>query len=94
MPPGSASITVTVSDGSATANATFLLTVQAGSSTVTFVANGDGTITPNLGASKLIVGHNYTVTAVPKAGQEFAGWTGSISAASGERLSAWIWIMP
>ena len=77
---GNVTITITVSDGSATASQTFALAVQpgSGSSMVSLTTNGSGTISPNLSPSKLVAGRTYTVTAIPKAGQEFAGWTGSI----------------
>ena len=47
---------------------------------VTIVANGKGTVTPNLSILQtLMVGKNYTVTATPGSGQIFIGWTGSIT---------------
>jgi hypothetical protein len=43
---------------------------------------GSGTVTPNLNAQSLVVGNTYSVTAVPDAGQEFAGWSGSLTSSS------------
>jgi uncharacterized repeat protein (TIGR02543 family) len=40
--------------------------------------NGLGTITGNFKGYTLQVGESYTITAVPGAGQVFAGWTGDI----------------
>ena len=82
---GNASITITVSDGSATAGTTFQLTVLAPPpppSMLTIVTNGSGTVTPNLMKQKLTVGKTYTLTATPAAGQVFAGWTGDIISSS------------
>lgn len=40
---------------------------------------GNGTLSPDLSQQTLIPGTTYTVTAVPGPGQEFAGWSGSIT---------------
>jgi hypothetical protein len=39
--------------------------------------SGGGNISPNLAGAQLINGKTYTVTAVPAAGQVFAGWNGA-----------------
>jgi hypothetical protein len=39
---------------------------------------GQGTVTPDLNNTTLVIGRSYTVTATPAAGYEFDGWTGSI----------------
>lgn len=42
--------------------------------------NGSGRITPDLArAQNLVVGRGYSATAIPAAGQVFAGWTGSLN---------------
>ena len=38
--------------------------------------SGSGTLKPNLNGSQLVVGRSYTMTAIPAAGQIFAGWAG------------------
>ncbi len=50
--------------------------------TVSLVCSGSGTIAPNLTAQHLRPGRIYTVTAIPAAGQEFAGWGGSITSSA------------
>jgi hypothetical protein len=74
---GTVAITVFVSDGSLLTNTTFQLAVQPPAQTLT--VTGDGTISSGLDTQTLIPGQICTVTAVPAAGQEFAGWCGSIS---------------
>ena len=89
---GVASITITVSDGSAISSTTFQLTVlatPAAPSLLTVITNGAGTVTPNLSKQNLIPGKLYTVTATPAAGQEFAGWSGSYNWPS-TRMSFWM----
>jgi hypothetical protein len=78
---GTVAITIFVSDGSLFTNTTFQLAVQATppASQSTLAIDGDGTISSGLDAQTLTPGQVYTVTAVPAAGQEFAGWTGSIN---------------
>jgi hypothetical protein len=82
---GTGNITITVSDGMATASTTFQLSVlgpptpPAG---LVITTNGNGTVTPNMNLQKLTLGRTYTVTAVPAAGQVFAGWTGSYVSSS------------
>ncbi|SPE59722.1 exported hypothetical protein [Verrucomicrobia bacterium] len=48
----------------------------------TIPVTGDGTVVPELNLGALSVGTSYTVTAVPGPGQQFAGWTGSITTLS------------
>jgi hypothetical protein len=48
-------------------------------SQLTLLVSGSGTVTPNLNGSTLIVGNAYTVKAVPKTRNLFAGWTGSLA---------------
>jgi hypothetical protein len=77
---GTGNITITVSDGMATASTTFQLSVlgqPAPPAGLIITTNGNGTVTPNLNSQKLTLGKTYTVTAAPAAGQVFAGWTGS-----------------
>ncbi len=50
---------------------------------VTVVVNGKGTIYPNPATStSLVVGKNYSVTAMPSAGQLFVSWSGSVTSSS------------
>jgi hypothetical protein len=74
---GSVSITLTVSDGLASASNSFQVIVTPGVQ-VTLTENGGGTISPNIAAGLLTVGNSYSVTAFADAGQRFVGWTGSI----------------
>lgn len=75
---GTANITITVSDGTASTSATFQVAVQAiTSQAFTLTQEGQGTVSPAL-TPKITAGRTYTLTAKPAAGQEFAGWTGSI----------------
>ncbi len=79
---GTATVTVTVNDGAATASTTFTVTVQAATSQLSVTKTGQGTVTPDLNNTTLIIGQSYTVTATPAAGYEFGGWTGSIISSS------------
>ena len=78
---GTVAITVFVNDGTLTTNTTFQLAIQATSPdpAVSLTTEGSGTISSGLDTQTLTPGQVYTVTAVPAQGQEFAGWTGSLS---------------
>ncbi|HNT15977.1 MAG TPA: Ig-like domain-containing protein, partial [Verrucomicrobiota bacterium] len=86
--PGSSGvvgITVTVSDGAASASTMFNVTVQKPQPAVgqlSVVKNGEGTVIPDLENMTLIVGQTYTVTAVPAAGYLFSSWSGSVASTS------------
>jgi hypothetical protein len=43
------------------------------------VTNGLGRITANFTSNRLVVGRNYTVTAVPAAGNIFSNWSGTLT---------------
>lgn len=75
---GSADITLWVSDGITNASTTFHVAVRT-YATVTLLTNGLGNASPNLNNQRLRVGQTCSVTAIPRADQEFAGWTGSIT---------------
>ena len=78
---GTANITITVSDGSATASSTFQLTVLGSPSPplgFMIVISGNGAVSPDLNSQQLIEGETYTVTAVPAVSNMFAGWNGGI----------------
>ncbi|HEX5220637.1 MAG TPA: Ig-like domain-containing protein [Verrucomicrobiae bacterium] len=79
---GTANVTLTVGDGALTASTTFQVTVQQLTSQLSLSKTGQGTVTPDLNNTTLIVGQRYTVTAKPAAGYEFGGWTGSIVSSS------------
>jgi hypothetical protein len=50
---------------------------------LTIITNGLGTLSTNLAASQsLVEGRTYSVTALPKPGQVFAGWTGSYTSSA------------
>jgi hypothetical protein len=78
---GQTFVTVCVSDGVLSSSTTFALTVTAAPA-ITLSTTGNGTITPDLSGQRLVIGRTYTVTATPQAGQEFAGWTGSITSSA------------
>jgi hypothetical protein len=52
------------------------------SGTLLLHTNGLGSIKGNFTGSTLTVGKSYTVTAVPAAGQVFAGWTGDLTSST------------
>ena len=75
---GTANITIRVNDGTDSSSSTFAVTVIAITShELALSQEGTGTISPALG-STVVAGRMYTLTAKPAAGEEFAGWTGSI----------------
>jgi hypothetical protein len=77
---GTATITVTVSDGSLTTSTTFLLNVllpPPPPGNLTVLITGLGAVTPDLTTKMLTIGKIYTLTAKPATGQLFAGWTGN-----------------
>lgn len=43
------------------------------------VTNGNGVVSPNLTSAKMLLGKQYSLTAVPAAGQLFAGWSGGMA---------------
>ncbi len=51
-------------------------------STITVNVSGNGTIAPNHNAQSLLIGHVYSMLALPSDGASFAGWSGSTSSAS------------
>ena len=69
---GEALVTVTVSDGQASASKTFMVDVT-GVSKVALRKNGQGSLYPSLS------GRKYSVTAVAAAGQVFSAWSGSVT---------------
>ncbi|MCO5052448.1 MAG: Ig-like domain-containing protein [Verrucomicrobiae bacterium] len=82
---GTARITLTVSDGTASASTAFNVIVQKPQPAVgqlSVVKNGEGTITPDLTGTTLIVGQSYTVTAIPASGYVFSSWSGSVVSTS------------
>jgi len=75
---GTANITISVNDGSASSSTTFQVTViSITSHQLALSQDGAGTISPAMGSS-IVAGRTYTLTAKPAIGEEFAGWTGSI----------------
>lgn len=61
-------------------NATYIANFAvAGSATITVTTNGNGAVSPNLNTKHVVLDHSYSVTASPKGGDIFAGWTGSIT---------------
>jgi Divergent InlB B-repeat domain/Fibronectin type III domain/Bacterial Ig domain len=82
---GTATITITVSDGTASTSTSFHLTVLGPPTppgTPQIVISGQGSLSPALDPQKLTIGQTYTVTAIPDAGQTFAGWTGTYNSAN------------
>src|SRR5205823_6639339 len=82
---GHADITIFLSDGTAGASTTFgldVLLIKPKPPTLLLVTNGNGSVTPNLNSEPITLGKTYTVTAMPAAGEEFGGWTGSVTRSS------------
>jgi hypothetical protein len=81
---GTVAITVFVSDGSLVTNTTFQLTVQAAPAggIPILATDGSGTISSGQDTQTMTPGQVYTVTAVPAEGQDFAGWSGSMSSSN------------
>lgn len=54
----------------------------AGKIPVVITTDGNGSVAPNLNNSMLQAGSKYTVTAVPKPGYVFNGWTGAVESSN------------
>ncbi len=82
LSPGSNVIEAYAADAAGNLSTTDKVSVtyaaQAASGVLHLQTNGLGSITGNFKGNTLPVGKTYTVTAVPAAGQVFAGWTGDI----------------
>ncbi len=79
---GDAAVTITVSDGLATAGTNFTLSVLGTPpppTMLTLVMNGEGSVWPDLAAQSLSVGKTYSLTATPGSDQVFVGWSGSVA---------------
>jgi hypothetical protein len=85
---GTVAVTVFVTDGSLTNNSSFLLTVV-NPAPVIVTTVGSGTVWPNVTHQTFIAGNTYTLVAVPDAGQDFAGWSGSFSSSSPQLTFTW-----
>jgi hypothetical protein len=82
---GTANVTITVNDGAASTNRMFTVTVTEPPDVVgqlSVTKTGQGTVTPDLTTTELIVGQTYTVTASPASGYYFSGWSGSVVSSS------------
>jgi hypothetical protein len=83
---GNVTITVTLNAGSAGAvTRNFYVSVAQAipiAPILTLVTNGHGSLTALPSLQKLVLGKPYSVTAIPAAGMEFAGWTGSTNTLS------------
>ena len=66
-----------IGNHSTTNGVTVFYTTQ---SPLTLRTNGFGKISGNFSGTNLVVGRNYTVTAVPNSGNLFSNWTGTITA--------------
>ena len=82
---GFSDVTLTVGDGAASANTTFRVTATVPppvTSQLSLNKSGNGTITPDLDNTDLIVGQSYTVTATAASGYIFTGWTGGVNSSA------------
>ena len=60
-------------------DATFTATFETPpASAIAVITNGNGTVSPNYNQRMLKIGQRYSMTAKPRPGYLFAGWTGSI----------------
>ena len=78
---GAATVSIAVNDGRAVTKTSFRVTVQAPKARLLVMKKGAGKVTPDLSTQDLTVGQSYTLTAVPEAGQVFAGWAGGLRSA-------------
>ncbi len=79
---GFSDVTITVGDGAASASTTFRVTATVPppvTSQLSVNKSGNGTVTPNLDDTDLIVGQSYTVTATASSGYIFTGWSGGVN---------------
>jgi hypothetical protein len=81
---GNYTVVVNNSVGSVTSSAAVLTVNPAPPATALLSVTkvGQGTVTPDLNSTTLVVGQSYTVTATPATGYEFGGWTGGIQSSS------------
>jgi hypothetical protein len=82
---GSATVTLTVSDGTLSAGTTFQLQVLGipdAPSILTIITNGDGTVSTSTKVEKMKTGKAYAAIATPAKGQKFTGWSGSVNSSS------------
>jgi plastocyanin len=55
------------------------LTVSSSTAVLTVTIAGQGSVEPDYNGQMLVLGANYTMTAVPEAGYVFGSWTGTLS---------------
>ncbi len=75
---GTTLISVAVTDGTRRVQKSFVLEVREVRAVLTLSIRGEGDVTPNLNGQELLVGQTYTVSAVPRTGQSFVGWSGGV----------------
>src|SRR5213594_3107903 len=56
--------------------------VSGPTSPLTVVTHGRGTVTPDYNGQELLVGNNYTITALPAPGFAFVNWTGGVTSST------------